>query len=211
MLALALSGCGSRVAPTAAVTTEPPPPQTSPQSTLRLLEWSYNHQSLEYYRRLFTADFRFVFSDLDTSGAVYRAVPWTREDELISTAHLFADAADVLLTLDRNFGLSADTRPGKDPRWHKTITTQLFLRVQLEDGHAENVTGSAKFYFVRGDSALIPDDLQAPPDSTVWYIDRWEDLTAQGGSSGLRRPSVSPSRALPSRSTTWGWLKVFFR
>jgi len=55
-----------------------------------------------------------------------------------------------------------------------------------------------KFYFVRGDSARIPADLAAAPDSAVWYIDRWEDQTAPGGGSSVL-------------DATWAGLKARYR
>src|SRR5262245_25553230 len=184
---------------------EPPPVPNSPQNTLRLLEWAYNHKAIDEYRELFTADYRFVFSDLDSNGAAYRDVPWTRDDEIISTTKLFlggdADqpaATDIRLTLDRNFQLSADPRPGKNAKWHKSINTQVILHILLSDGHVDDVTGTVKFFLVRGDSALIPDDLPLQPDSLRWFVDRWEDQTAQGGGTLRWQPStISPAAGAP--------------
>jgi hypothetical protein len=68
-------------------------------------------------------------------------------------------------------------------RWHKNIRTQVVLNIQTGDGNAFDISGAANFYMVRGDSALIPEELRLRgfgPDSTRWYIRRWDDETAQG-------------------------------
>jgi hypothetical protein len=223
---LALSSCSKESDSTGAnpllPTPRPPYAQNSPENALRLLEWGYSHKNLDSYQRLFTSDFRFVFSDLDSSGVAYRVVPWTREDELISANHLFhggdADqpaATDIRLTLNRNFLVLPDDRAGKNPGWHSMTTTQLILHVLLSDGYTRDVTGEAKFYLTRADSALIPNDLGAPPDSTTWYIDRWEDMTAQGGGLSRMRTSsqrlATPATTMPARKQTWGEIKVWYR
>jgi len=64
--------------------------------------------------------------------------------------------------------------------------------------------GFANFFMVRGDSALIPADLAARgfrPDSTRWYIERWEDDTFQ----------EVGARAMPTSTATWGTIKVLYR
>jgi hypothetical protein len=185
----------------------PGPSPDSPSGVLRLFEWCYDHRNYPRYTELFTADFRFLFSALDTAGQGYRDVPWTRDDELISVAALFRTATDIRLTLDQNFNVVADPRPGKDPKWHKTIRSQVVLNVRTNDGSGVDVTGFANFFVVRGDSALIPDDLVARgfvPDSTRWYIERWEDQTALSG--GLRTTNPQATRPV-----TWGALKVHYR
>ena len=224
---LAGIGCGKQSAPNGVIVLHPPsetpPAQNSPDGALRLLEWSYVRKDLAHYRRPFTADFRFIFSDMDSNGAAYRDIPWTRDDELISAAHLFnggdADqpaATDIRITLDHNFNVIPDNRPGRNPDWHVTITTQVLLHVQLSDGHADDITGSAKFFLTRGDSALIPDDLGASSDPNVWYIDRWEDFTAPG-SGGMSKESdfpirvASPSGIESAGAATWGRLKAVYR
>jgi len=224
---VALSSCDNRSESTGTnpllPTPSPPYAQNSPQNALRLLEWGYTQKNLDSYRRLFTSDFRFVFSDRDSNGAAYRVVPWTRDDDMISTNHLFqggdADqpvATAIQLALDRNFLVLPDDRVGKSPRWHVMSTTQLILHVALADGHTEDITGEAKFYLTRADSAAIPDDLGAPADSTTWYVDRWEDRTVQGdgslsrlGPTPTRRASTAGIRAI--QYATWGGLKAIYR
>lgn len=209
----------------------PAPTPDSPAAALRLFEWSYNNKAFSEYRELFTADFRFYFHPLDSAGAAYRDTAWTRDDELISTLHLFVGgstsqppARSIRLTLDRNFFVAPDPRIS-DPegRWHKNVRTEVVLNVQLGDGNAIDISGAANFYLVRGDSAMIPIDLIARgfrPDSSRWWIARWDDETAQGepapnlslagAERGVaRRPT--PLAAQPATSRTWGSLKKLYR
>jgi len=82
------------------------------------------------------------------------------------------------------------------------------------------LTGNATFYLARGDVAAIPQELLDQgfhPDSTRWYIEKWEDDTANsqtgGGSRAVRAPAA-PARAVPAYDTfyaTWGSVKVIYR
>jgi hypothetical protein len=221
----------------------PPPVPNSAQNVLRLLEWCYNNRAIEEYREIFADDYRFVYSALDSNGQAYRDVPWTREDELISTGKLFLGgdatqpaATSISLAFDRNFNVTADTRPGKNPIWHKNIRTQVVLNIRTSDGGAIDVTGFANFFLVRGDSAQIPAELPFGPDPNRWYIERWEDQTAQGNALAppppvsargrasadapnaapaqvpiATRESVAPAAATPSLETTFGYVKRLFR
>ena len=190
---------------------EPAPVPSTPQQAMRLLEWCWNNRDLSRYRELLAEDFQFVFSQLDPSGNPYRGLPWNREDELASIGHLFvggnntlSPADHILLVLDPNFRVRSDPRPGKHPKWHKTVRSGLVLDVRTQGGEQFHATGFSVFYLVRGDSASIPLDLAGHgvrPDSTRWYLERWEDETA--GSFGLQ--------AFPTKTLTLGGLKALYR
>ena len=201
ILAVAACGCYNpflpRIAP-ALGRSQPAPVPSSAAGVLRLFEWCYNNKSIAEYREIFSDDYRFFFSPLDSAGAEYRGIPWTREDELISTTQLFvggsADqpaASSIRLSLEKTFLVYADpTFLAWDQRgrWHKNIRTQVVLNIQTGDGNAIDISGAANFYMVRGDSAVIPPDLQARgfgPDSNRWYIRRWDDETAQPGAGAF--------------------------
>jgi hypothetical protein len=88
----------------------------------------------------------------------------------------------------------ADDRPGKDPRWHRRIETPFVAVVQTPD-RQYRVLGIETFYFVRGDSACIPQELRDKgygPDSTRWWIARWEDYSVT--TTGALRPGAQPVR-----------------
>lgn len=192
--AVVLSGCynpfSPRIAPIAGISVPPPAP-SSASNLLRLFEWCYNNKAIAEYREIFDANYRFVFSPLDSAGSAYRGTPWTREDEMISTTQLFvggsADqpaASNIRLNLDKNFNVYADPEYARwDPygRWHQNIRTQVVLNILTGDGSAIDISGAANFFLVRGDSATIPDELRDRfgRDSTRWWIRKWVDETAQ--------------------------------
>jgi hypothetical protein len=83
-----------------------------------------------------------------------------------------------------------------------------------------SVTGSALFYVVRGDSALIPSEFgtRFRGDSTRWWIERWEDETAGASSPAsaqpvgraARHPARPNSGFLPPGPATWGQVKTAY-
>src|SRR5207247_9131445 len=135
---------------------------------------------------------------------------WTREDEMAFATHLFVGghpteppAIRISLRFDRNLLVRVDPRPGKNPDWHKLIRTSLSL-VVVDSMKETTITGFGSFYLVRGDSAAVPAEIEPfgyAPDSTHWYIDRWEDDTASSGGG----------RAMPTKSVTLGALKALYR
>ena len=182
----------------------PPPVAQAPVGAMHLLEWSWDNRVDVKLPGLYTADYRFVFALSDSAGNPYRDTPWTREDELIASRNCFGTTRGITLTLDAAPVVLDDDRPGKDPRWHKTIRTLASLQADTNTPVKFEISGYAKFYFVRGDSAVIPAELVAQgylPDSTIWWIDRWEDETLP----------VAPSSAHPTKQMSWGAFKLLFR
>lgn len=243
--AFALAGCfnpfSPRIAPVLGQSKPAPVPNSAP-NLLRLFEWCYNNQAIAEYRELFTDDYRFLFSPTDSAGAEWRGQPYTREDELISATNLFVGgsateppASSIRLTLDRNFFVFPDpTYPWDYPvgRWHKNIRTTVTLVIRTEDGSSTEITGHANFFMIRGDSALIPEELRLKgfgPDTTRWYIRRWEDETTPEGGiaqtaalAALRRPAAggaavplrvitTPQPAAIQGEVSWGAIKAYYR
>jgi hypothetical protein len=217
LAALAAAGCFNPFSPvilTERVTTVAPSP-TTPQNAVRLFEWCWKNRGVEEYKELFTADYEFVSAGLDSAGNPSREIQARRDDEVQIAENMFIGsaeqppAADIQLDFDRNLIPFPDTRPGKDPTWHKTIRTSVNLKVKIDEGNVFEVTGSALFYLVRGDSAVIPAELVArgfKPDPLRWWIDRWEDetlapesgLTAGDRGAGTAGARVAPDGANPS-------------
>jgi hypothetical protein len=239
LLLLGLAGCFNpfdpRIAPTTGVYVPPPTPD-SPQGIVRLFAWCWNNRDATTYQQLFTSDYVFVFAVGDSAGNQYRDAPWTREDELNTARNLFegggaaSPAASITLVLDATLYPSNDSRRGKDPKWHKEVATSVNLAIETEEGIQYNITGNATFYVVRGDSAKIPSDLSLKPDSTRWYIERWEDYTlksavtppppelaallrGRAGTAVLRAaaPVAVAADPVPTYAMTWGFLKDIYR
>jgi hypothetical protein len=233
-IALPATGCFDPFAPRVLGRglSTPPPTPNSPSGVLRLFEWAYNNRDVSEYRTVFTDDYRFAFSQLDTAGNRYRDQPWTRSDELESAKKLFDAASSITLQLDKSFAVFNDSRPGKqNGTIHKTVRTQVLLNIVTLDNNQINVQGKANFFLVRGDSAAIPTDLGVGPDPNRWYIERWEDETYAGAlvagpPAPLARldragrvvpPAATAGGARPARAgeaidgVTWGWVKVIYR
>ena len=186
LLLLGLGGCynpfGPLVAPTTGVYVPPPSPD-SPQGIVRLFAWCWNNRDATIYQQLFTSDYLFVYATGDSAGNLFRDDPLDREEEVNIARRMFEGggtvppASSITLVLDATLYPLPDSRPGKDPKWHKEVPTAVNLAIELEDGSQYNVTGNTTFFVVRGDSAKIPSDLSLKPDSTRWYIERWADYT----------------------------------
>jgi len=89
----------------------------------------------------------------------------------------------IQMTLDRDFFIfPAPNFPGDATgRWHTNLRSTVTLVIDTDDGSRTEVQGHANFFLVRGDSAVIAYDLLRQgvgPDSTRWYLRRWDDETA---------------------------------
>ena len=246
----ALAGCfnpfSPRIAPILGAS-KPAPAPVSASGVLRLFEWCYNNKAIDEYREIFSDDYRFYFSALDSAGAEWRDTPYTREDELISATNLFVGgsaaeppASSIRLSFDRNFLVYPDRyylrypdNTQRDPAgiWHKEIRTTVTLQIGTDDGNSLEIKGHATFYMVRGDSALIPEEMRLKgfgPDPSRWYIRRWDDDTAEEGAGLLASTSSrAPARTAFRRDGTdgrsagsydlqdmriasWGEIKVYY-
>ena len=203
LLLLGVGGCfnpfAPRIAPTNGIYVPPPTPDT-PQGVIRLFEWCWNNRDISTYKEIFTADFRFVFALGDSAGNQFRDDPVTREMELTIARNLFVGgstappATSIYLSLDPTLRPLADSRDGKNAKWHKEIVTSVDLTIKTEGDQEYRIIGNARFFVVRGDSALIPQELSFKPDSNRWYIDQWNDetLPASGGTTlTLARPGLT--------------------
>lgn len=212
LLALALAGCSDTfVGPSGGSATLVPPPANTPAHLVELLRWAHENRSPSTYRTLFTSDYLFVFSAADSAGSAYRDAPWPRELEVLYGQNLFVDGYGseppaTAITLEYGGVLTPvpDPRPGKHPRWHWMVPVEVVMSIR-RPGADLQVTGTARFYVVRGDSAMIPADLGVAPDSTRWYVERWEDDTV---ASGIAAPGALAPQ--PASSTSWGRVKTLY-
>lgn len=198
----ALAGCGkdSPAKPVVVV-----PRDMSPAGIVRMYEYGMNNRNAATLDSLFSEDFRFFFAAGDSAGMTRDSI-WLQPDESVTNYAMLHGTPSVVplqrvvLDFDRNLIAFPDIRPGRNPRFHKTIRTTMQLRAEPGDGSVYEVTGFLLFYLVRGDSAQILPGFGAP-DSTRWWIQQMDDET------------IPPSgfRALPAPTRTYGALKHLYR
>lgn len=222
LLATPLAGCSSKVwGPVSSeeladrsVPALPPPDPVSPAQTLSALAWSVNHLSVPHFSTLFTADYRFRFAAADSAGNAYADRSLTRDDEIEIAQHMFVTGTAsepavwraVLTIQTASIVTHPDSRPGKDPGWHREVTAPLVLRLDTHEA-SYWISGAIRLYVVRGDSAQIPLDLVARgfgPDPSRWWIERWDDET-------LEVPPGISSSSHPTRARSWGAIKTLYR
>jgi len=225
--AFLITGCFNpfdpRVAKATGISQQPPTPST-PLGVLQLYEWCWNHRDPDLYRELFTEDYQFQFATRDTAGNAYRDRALNREEELDIAANIFVRGnstnpppSSISLTFSPPLLALPDGRPGKHEDYHKEIAAQTVLR--FEDPSYE-VTGTTRFFVVRGDSALLPQELIQRGfrrDSTRWYIERVEDETFQDtgpmrnpGAAHHRRPEMGTDLDPVSIRLSWGQVRVLW-
>jgi len=213
-----LAGCGQVADPAIGgiASIDPPPavalsPDT-PSHLVQTFAQAMNHRDPDLYQQLLTGNFAFAFAASDSFGNAFPDRTLTREQEISSALHLLRTgtateppASRVVLTLDRALYPEIDSRPGKAFPWHQEVEVNYVLSVDTEiDSY--RLTGAIRFFVVRGDSAEISPDLAARgfhPDRSRWWIERWEDESLNSGAN----PEDTPT---PTRSTTWGRLKVLY-
>ena len=207
--AVAVLGCGCA---TTLVTPEPvdePPAASSPAGVVKRFAWGFNHRDVDVIDGLLTDDFLFITAGMDSAGNPDRVppnVPNVRAWFLAALAAMRDSSSSTSMVLDQNLVAFPDTRPGKNPRFHKQIRSSADVRVRFRppDGYAE-VTGNLLFFVTRGDSAAIPRHLIGrgfKPDSTRWWVDRLEDETLGAG------PILTATQ--PSSRITFGLLLDYF-
>ncbi len=219
LLLLVLAGCGTIEDPRATFRSLAPQPSRnivpdSPGALLDAFAHAWNNRDPAEYSELLTQDFQFAFSPSDSAGSAFPGHCFDEEAELETARHLFVTgtannppAMKILLTFDRTFFMEPDSRPGKTFPWHQQVKRNVVLSIDTGDQNFR-ITGASLFFVVRGDSAAIPPDLVARgvrPDPNRWWIERWEDET-------LGTPSLSFGDVpTPTRSTTWGSVKILYR
>lgn len=214
LLGVLIAGCSKSTTSVQPPVGDPAPPPNTPDNVVRLVAWDWNRFDASYCD-LLTDDFVFVFAEGDSAGQPWSVSPWTREVESIAVqSMLHRDSglprlAGLSLHVDPVMISLPDPRPGKDPRYHRIVRTSVDLIADVEQGGSSIdrwiINGNALLFLVRGDSAAISQDMIERgfgPDSTRWWIQRWEDETLPIG-GGLLHPT-------PARGFTLGGLKSRF-
>jgi hypothetical protein len=197
-LALLLFGCvnpfSPRVAPGSGIP-EPKPSPNSPEGVIRLFVWCWNHRNYDEYKELFTDDFRFQFALGDTAGNQFRDQPVDREEELNIAKNIFVGggtsgeppATRIVMEIDPVLNAQQDSRDGKgNITYRREISTNINLEITT-DQQTYRVTGQARFFVVRGDSAVVPPELVPTlgHDSNRWFIERYDDETYSGAPAAV--------------------------
>jgi hypothetical protein len=193
----------------------PAPAPNSPANVVKLFAWCWLNRDPAIYSEIFTDDYRFQFAPNDSAGNPFRDTPWTREDELSTALHMFSGgtdrppASDIKITISPLLVVTPDPRLGKVAKWHRAVRTSVDLQITFEQNGTPDlqaVTGYALFFVVRGDSAVIPPELVAQgfgPDSTRWWIERWEDETVGASGAPASARPVGPAALHPTRPSSF--------
>jgi len=161
---------------------EAPPEANSPEGVANLLRWCWTHRDAQRYRDLFSADYQFIPGSPD--------LPWNRDDELRAAAALFGSgtgsqpgASSITVGLSPGFAAGTLYLPNEPYPQYQQLLVYFTLHVDRNGGTALDAFGNTLFHLVRGDVAAIPADMQARgfvPDPHRWYVQRWEDVPAEG-------------------------------
>jgi hypothetical protein len=193
---LAVAGCATK---TVAPPPDVPPAANSAPGAVERFEWAINHRDPDVVEGMLTDDFQFISAGTDSAGNPSRDTLGGRSWLDVALRALLDPANQVSLLFDANLIPFPDSRPGKDPKWHRQVRSSIDLRVHDAQANTTfEVSGYALFFLTRGDSAQIPPELLArgvKPDSTVWWFDRCDDETL--GGAGARAPA-SPAATNPS-------------
>jgi hypothetical protein len=182
-----------------------PPAASSPAGAVQRFVWGFNHKDVDVVEGLVTDDFQFITAGIDSAGNPTRGPGQDRSWFLVALAALGDSTSKVSFTIDRFLLALPDTRPGKNPIFHKQVRSSVDVEVLFpSSGGSVEVTGNLLFFLTRGDSAAIPTQLKnrgVKPDSTRWWLDRLEDETLGDG--------VFPAPA-PTKSITFAALLEYF-
>lgn len=200
LAALVTAGCGSRVIDLR----DPPDPDTlpapsTPEAAVMRLEWAWNRRDPAPLEDLFTADYRFECSGADTTlpDALFRGPELEFSNRLfVSGTATRPPARNITLVLDRPLVVEPDS--ALPMPWHARVSSGLSIGIRVPDGDYR-VSGSCRFTLVRGDSARIPQELVDQgyrPDSTRWWIRRWEDVPSAPRTTPSRLVTVTTIKAL---------------
>jgi hypothetical protein len=165
-------------------TVEGPAPD-SPIGAIRRLAWAYENKRLEEYGRLFTADFRFHFSDPDLIDIYPEG--WCREDELASAQHLFegfvnpegrylpaAESIELTMADPEESAVIS----GQASRAHRRVLVpSVRLVVRLPGGALIADRQPHEFWLVRGDEAALGEGRAACLE--CWYVYKWVESPAE--------------------------------
>ena len=188
-----LAGCATTLVAPA----DQPPAASSATGAVSRLAWGLSHKDVGIVRGLLTDDFVFLSAATDSAGNASRDSLGGRSWFLAALAALTDSSSSVSFVLGPNLLAFHDSRPGRDPKWHKQVRAPVHVMIHGSGTIGSyDLTGNALFFVTRGDSAAIPQQQRAlgvKPDSTRWWLDRYEDETLAGG---YLRFATQPARQI---------------
>lgn len=197
--------------------TSAPDPATD---VLRRFAATYRARSVDDYVELLTEDY--LFRSPSSAGTPRSCSPLDVTSELLFASAFFgagsggvpgATLARVIFDGDA-VAVPDPNHLGADPagRWHRAITTGMVLHARFTDHSALDTRSVARFALIRGDSALIPEELRLRgfgPDSTRWWIRRWDDVTlAVAGAVAQTPTDLYAPGALRRAPRAMNWLDL---
>lgn len=184
LLLLAASPASSQ-APPAHRTGRERSPANSPTTTIRAMARAYNERSVETLDGLLTADYRFHFSDGDSSGLGY-VNGFDRAHELESARSMLEGDPGSQLPMARSIRVTVgEMESGPDPEhpdslshYRVVVVHRMNIRILGQGGEKlGSLPADQIFHLVRGDVAQRTERQVASP--TRWYVRRWlEDIHA---------------------------------
>jgi len=214
LIVLALAGCGgdNKVGPPPAIV-----PQTdTPVHLVQRLERTWESQDLPEYGKLLTQDFHFEFSADSDPDLVNRYPNWGLDDETASASHLFYGftnssgtpmpaAIRIDLTLGGVTVEDDSAHADSTAHYRKVVVAAMIGAIAFPvepDTLIYSLSSRQEFHVVRGDAAVLAAGVA--PDSTRWYVRRWDDLSVNPFNG--RRNTID---ALGPK--TYGAIKALFR
>ena len=191
-LALTVTGCFNPFHPDVstnpaqiAQSAGPAPRPTSARNLMKLFRWCWENRNISKYEELFTEDFRFGFAETDSTGYRFPGGEAQRIDELASAEHLFVGggqgeppAHSISFEFRSPLAPEADPRRGKEEPWHVMFQTDVDITIRTQTAPFR-ILSKAVFYVVRGDSAILPEQLinrGFTNDRSRWFMERYEEL-----------------------------------
>jgi hypothetical protein len=210
-----VAGCGDKGTDPVPV---PPLVNDSPAHTLQVFANRYGEAELAAYGSLLTGDFHATFSPITDPDLV--GMSWSRVNELEAWRHMregfvnqdgyeMPRVWDLAVSL-RGTHLMPDAEHPDSVAHYVTaqVDTIEFAGTMGWTGYDEpfRFRASHRFSFVRGDAAVL-DSTQAP-DSTRWYLRRWEDRETYRTDPTFASPVTTRGASNADLVYSWSRLKV---
>jgi len=208
---LILAGCGGGdkstkpVVPPSDGLPDGTPQADSPAHLMQRLEATWESEVEAQYELLLTNDFRYTFSAAADPELANLYPNWGRTDEVTAITHLFTGfvntsgtpiSAASLIDMTLN-GVQQGTdldHADSTAYYQRIIVTSLDAVIEVPVAGSDpifyHISSRHEYFLVRGDAAVLPSGTS--PDSTRWYLRRWDDLSPPPPTS--KGPVINPAQ-----------------